>query len=108
MCQLGRVAGKGQVGTAGGVGLYLDIMPAQRPAEGLGGGLFGGEAGGIAGRGIAAAIAVGALAVGEEARGKAGPALKGLADAFDLDDVHAEGVNHGVEVQQGGPGSLLG
>ena len=73
-----------------------DAAAPARP-EGFESGLLGGEARGVVLRGDqpAAAVAVGALARGEDALAEARRAPEHFTDARDFDNVYADGDDHG-------------
>lgn len=81
-------------------GRDLDILPGETAApacaEGLEGGLLGGEARGVVLRRLrGAALAVEALAFGEDALAQARRARDGFTHALDFDNVYADGNDHG-------------
>ena len=88
-------------GLAGLVREDFHVVPgdaaAPARAEGFERGLLGGEARGVVlgGDDLAAAVAVGALARGEDALAEARRAPEHFTDARDFDNVYADGDDHG-------------
>ena len=98
--QSARMAVKEQKRLAGFIARNFDIVPAQRShptsPQRFERGFLGRKPCGIMlGGSLAAAIAIGAFPVGEDARGKSRRALQSATHALDFDNVYAYGDDHG-------------